>query len=294
MSGIATSQRRQAPSRLASSASRTRSRSASMPRWPSSLEIPALFTRTSSRPNSSSTKDASRPTLCPSATSSWWTTTWPKSPSAAARPLSSSLEPRITVRPLSASWRQISSPIPRFPPLTSATRPFSVMQPPDPKSVKILHPEDAERRLDGLFGRRGREHVLTQLPALQRHHRASDLAGQPYLGERSVLAADGDYHVARADDRQVPRVPRARGYGVREILVGSAPVLIRQDADGRSTGLRSSAGGGLHDAGETAADDGSASFGDEPADLPGLLVELSGGFAGSDHRYVWSAVHRVG
>src|SRR5215211_3290097 len=205
MSGIATSQRRQAPSRLASSASRTRSRSASMPRWPSSLEIPALFTRTSSRPNSSSTKVASRSTLFPSATSSWWTTTSPESPSAAARPLSSSLEPRITVRLLSASWRQVSSTIPLFPPLTSATRPFSVMHPPDPQAStrKILHPEQVERPLDGLLGRGGHDHGLPQLPTPQRHDRASDLEGQSYLRERPVLAADGDNHIPRADDRQV-------------------------------------------------------------------------------------------
>src|SRR5215211_3747221 len=203
MRGMAISHRRQAPNRFASRLSFTRSRSASTPRWPSSLEIPALFTRMSSRPNSSSTKDASRSTLCPSATSSWWTTTWPESPSAAARPLPSSLEPRITLRPLSASWRQISNPIPRFPPLTSATRPFSVMKPPDPKSVKILHSQDAERRLDRFLRGRRDGDVPSEIPALQRHHRAPDLAGQPYLGERSVLTADGEHHVARADDRQV-------------------------------------------------------------------------------------------
>src|SRR5215210_5389107 len=203
MRGMATSHRRHAPKRLVSSASRTRDRSASTPRWPSSLEIAALFTRTSSLPNSSSTKDASRPTLFSSETSSPRTTTSPESPSAASLPLSPSLEPRIVVMPLSASWRTISNPIPRFPPLTSATRPFSAMRPPDLRyePSKILHAEQAERRLDGLP--RGRRHgdVLPEIPALQSHHRTSDLEGEAYLGERPVLAADRDHHVPRTHDR---------------------------------------------------------------------------------------------
>jgi hypothetical protein len=54
-----------------------------------------------------------------------------------------SREPRITVIPLAASRRQISNPIPLFPPLTSATRPFSVMKPPGSRcgARKILRSE---------------------------------------------------------------------------------------------------------------------------------------------------------
>ena len=47
---------------------------------------------------------------------------------AAALPCSPSREPMTTVIPRSGSCRQTSSPIPRFPPLTSAIRPLSISE----------------------------------------------------------------------------------------------------------------------------------------------------------------------
>src|SRR5919202_3087567 len=247
MSGMHVSQSRHAPNRLASSASRTRSRLASTPRWPLSFEIPALFTRMSSRPNSSSTEAASQSMLFSSVTSSCLTTTSPESPSAAARPCSSSREPKITVLPLSASWCTISSPIPRFPPLTKATRLFSIYETSCSLKFasKIIRPEDFKRCLDGLLRRRSHGYMISEIPAIERHHWTPDFPGEPYLRERPVLSTDGDDHVARADDRQVSGLPRARSYGVGEILVRPSPILVRQDTDRRSSGLRSATGSGL-------------------------------------------------
>src|SRR5215210_9274468 len=203
MRGMTISQRRQAPNRFASSASFTRSRSASTPRWPSSLEMPALFTRISSRPNSSSIECESRSTLSGSPTSSCRTITPPRSPAAAALPCSPSREPMTTVIPRSGSCLQTSTPIPRFPPLTSATRLFSIVRP--PYLVYHLRPRIAHARLSAdkpersLYSheRRWRHaHMLSEIPAFKDHHGPPDLPGKPDLRERTVLAADGDDNVS--------------------------------------------------------------------------------------------------
>src|SRR5215207_7308869 len=102
----------------------------------------------SSRPNSSSMNRESRSTLPGSATSSCRTTTTPGSPAAALLPCSSSREPTTTVWPRSASWRQTSSPIPLFPPLTSAIRPFSNVRPP----VLLAQPRSPEPRFYTIIG----------------------------------------------------------------------------------------------------------------------------------------------
>src|SRR5215208_1544537 len=291
MRGMATSHRRYAPKRLVSSASRTRSRSASTPRWPSSLETPALFTRTSSLPNVFSTKDASRPTLFSSETSSPWTTTLPESSSAAFLPLSSSREPRIVVMLLSASWRTISSPIPLLPPLTSATRQFSAMQPPD---TKLMPGRYYIPKASNAATTASRGDVLPEITALQGHHRAAHLEGEAYLGERPVLAADRDHRVPRTHHPQVSRIPYPCSNGEGEKLVRLPTVLVGQDADGRPAGLRGTAGGGFHHAGASPADDRTAPLSDEPAHLPSFLVELAVGIAGPNHRDVRSGVQSVG
>ena len=57
--------------------------------------------------------------------------------------------------PLPASWRTISSPIPLLPPLTSATLPFSTMQPPViSPGVNVTQGDASVRRI--LRRRRGR------------------------------------------------------------------------------------------------------------------------------------------
>jgi len=74
-------------------------------------------------------------------------------------------------------------------------------------------------------------------------------------------------------------VPGAGSYGIGEILVRLLPVYIRQDADGYAASLCGTPRGGLHYAGASAADHGATPPGYEPADLPGPLIELAGGFA---------------
>src|SRR5215207_4023802 len=128
--------------------------------------------------------------------------------------------------------------------------------------------------------------MLSQRPAFERHHRAPDLQREPYLRERPELSTDRDDHVCRTNDRQVPRVPRTRSHRVGEVLVRPPPVLVRQDTDGRPTGLRGAACCSLHHAFESPAYDRSAPLGDEPPDLAGLLVELAGRFARTDDGYV--------
>src|SRR5918997_661143 len=221
MWGMATSQSLHAPKRFASSASFTRSRSASAPLWPASFEMPALLTSTSSLPWSRSTEAASFSTLAGSETSSWWGITSPGSFPAASRPAPSSREPRITVSPSAASWRQTSSPIPLFPPLTSATRPFPAIRPPYFRACRreILHTEQPERRPDRLPRRGRRGDVPAEVPTPERDHGPPDLERQPYLGERAVLAPHGDDHVPGTDHRKVPRVAHARGKGVGQVPV---------------------------------------------------------------------------
>src|SRR3954451_3046856 len=83
--------------------------------------IPALLTSTSRRPKCSSMDSAQRSTLAWSVVSSWRGCRSPSSVSAAARTRASSRPPMTTAIPSAARRREISSPIPRFAPLTSAT-----------------------------------------------------------------------------------------------------------------------------------------------------------------------------
>src|SRR5918994_334796 len=239
--GIATSQRRQAPNRFASSASFTRSRLASAPLWPSSLEIAALFTSMSSLPNSSSTERASLSTLSGSATSNWWTTTPSGSSAAASRPCSASLEPSTTVMPRSESWRHTSSPIPRFPPLTSATRPFSIARPPIIRTIskrnQILPIEEPERCFDRLLRRGAHHHVLAEIPPFEHHYAAPNLPGKRYLRERSILAPHSDDNIPGTHHGQVPRLPHPRRHRVGKVFVLPTPILVGQDAYRRATRL---------------------------------------------------------
>src|SRR3954470_17401448 len=77
--------------------------------------------RTSSRPWRSRTSATAARTPASSSTSS---TTEPAPRSAAARsPVCASRAPRTTVSPAAASWRPTSRPMPRLPPVISATRP---------------------------------------------------------------------------------------------------------------------------------------------------------------------------
>ena len=80
----------------------------------------------SSLPNWPLTKSASRAALEGSVTSSWWKKTSAAAAlerlmaSTASSPLASFLAVRTTLSPLVASCRHVSSPIPLFPPVTSA------------------------------------------------------------------------------------------------------------------------------------------------------------------------------
>jgi hypothetical protein len=96
------------------------------------LAIAQLVTRISSFPNRDFKKSASRAMLGASVMSSWWKKTLesprPLSFPTAAAPLASSLAVKTTTtaRPLveaAASCRQTSSPIPLFPPVTTAILP---------------------------------------------------------------------------------------------------------------------------------------------------------------------------
>ena len=85
---------------------------------------------------------------------------------------------------------------------------------PNSWSTRELHLEDFERCLDGILRRGCHNHMPGEFPAFERYHRTPDLPGEPYLRERPVLSAEGDDHVARADDRQVSGMPRACSYGM--------------------------------------------------------------------------------
>src|SRR5207249_4680659 len=80
----------------------------------------ALLTRTSSRPKRRSTSVAVQAAASGTATSSAMASTVPPSFLAAASPLARSRTPISTVKPSSASWRPVSSPMPRLPPVMSA------------------------------------------------------------------------------------------------------------------------------------------------------------------------------
>lgn len=84
----------------------------------------ALFTRMSSLPKRDLKNSANLSMLEASVISNWWEMTSespsPLSFSRAAAPLASSLAVNTTVTPLSASCRHTSSPIPLFPPVTTA------------------------------------------------------------------------------------------------------------------------------------------------------------------------------
>src|SRR3954464_9468201 len=63
----------------------------------------------------------------------------------ASRPLDASRRARKTRKPFPASWRQISNPIPRFPPVTRATLAGASMS---RVGAGLLRPERRRERLD--------------------------------------------------------------------------------------------------------------------------------------------------
>src|SRR3984885_11983693 len=122
--GSSTWMTRHAPKRLMSSASATAPRSALLAVAQRSNGVEALFTSTSVRPNRPFPQSAIASTLSVLSTSSWQATI--RSPSgssslAASSPFRRSREHSTTPYPSRASWRQISRPTPRLPPVTTAT-----------------------------------------------------------------------------------------------------------------------------------------------------------------------------
>ena len=136
--------------------------------------------------------------------------------------------------------------------------------------------------------------MLTEIPAFQDHHGASDLSGEPYLRKRPVLATNGDDNVSGAHHGKVPCLARARCYRVRKIPVLPPSILVGQDAYGRATGLCGPAGCGLHHARESATDEGPSPLGDEPADFACLLIETSRCGPRAYDCHVRPVRHRVG
>ncbi len=108
---------RQAPNRLTSSVACIRSKSASVAGGSSQLTMPALLTSTSSRPWRSRTAASAASTLDWSVTSSCCTSI----PESSVAP-SGWRAPATTVSPAAASPSPTARPIPRLPPLISATR----------------------------------------------------------------------------------------------------------------------------------------------------------------------------
>src|SRR5581483_5819741 len=91
------------------------------------FRIPALFTRTSTRPYSrsvSATRDSQ-----PGSSVTSWCTKLTRSPSSSASvlPSSSRMSDATTVAPASCSRRTVQAPMPRLPPVTIATLPTSEM-----------------------------------------------------------------------------------------------------------------------------------------------------------------------
>ncbi len=90
-----------------------------------SMRMAPLFTRMSQRPNIFLTSATARAGDVSSSTSRLTVVTCRPSPvscSAAARPLAISRAPSATASPMRASWRTISSPMPRLAPDTRAMR----------------------------------------------------------------------------------------------------------------------------------------------------------------------------
>ena len=130
--------------------------------------------------------------------------------------------------------------------------------------------------------------------SLEDHHRAADLGGQADLGERAVAAADRDDGVAGADHGQVAGVADAGGDDVVEVGIGRGAVVPGKDADGGAAGLLGAAGGGLHDAAQTAADQGGSRLGDQPPDFLGQRVLGGSAAAAADDRDVARASCALG
>src|SRR5262245_44681283 len=132
-----------APTTLVSSVDRRSSISVVNTPRSSSTRTAALLTRTSTPPNASSMYFRSAATLAASATSTTASVT--SSPSferaaAASRARFASRPARMTRRPLAASWRQTSRPMPRFAPVTNATR-ASDLESAFPMSLILVHTE---------------------------------------------------------------------------------------------------------------------------------------------------------
>ncbi len=91
--------------------------------WSESPPIPAEQTRTSSRPSSTSTRATASSTCCERVTSAAMASA-PLPSSSAVAPASSAFRSRIATRaPPARSRSAAARPIPRAPPVTSATRP---------------------------------------------------------------------------------------------------------------------------------------------------------------------------
>ena len=146
--------------------------------------------------------------------------------------------------------------------------------------------------LNRLLRQSGYDDVPTKVPALQGDDRTPNLQGQSDLREPPVLAAYGDDRVPRTDDREVADLARARREGVRDVGVGPPSVGPRRaGCRWRRPLLGRSARRSFHYAREAASDDDVASGSDEPSYLPGLLVQLSRGSAGSHDRDVERTIH---
>src|SRR5690625_4548436 len=141
----------QAPITLVSHVARMRSRSGSLARWEghASMAMPALFTSTSSCPNAATVSATAR-----SGWSGWVTsssTAIASAPAAAscatgAAPSARRRTPSATLAPSAASRRAISRPMPRLPPVTSATRrPISLHPQPRSEAEDVGHATDRGR-----------------------------------------------------------------------------------------------------------------------------------------------------
>src|SRR5919108_458871 len=143
----------------------------------------------------------------------------------------------------------------------------------------------AEVAQDGLNGRRRRLRRLdaVYLPRTEAHHPLAGLGGEGDLGGRAVGAADGDQGVRGPDDERVARLAQAgRDRDVHE-RVGSGAVGSGQDPDRRAAGFLRAPAGGLHDASQSAAHQGSATRCEPTADLLGGRELVGARLAGAGY-----------
>jgi hypothetical protein len=94
-----------------------------------------------------------------------------------------------------------------------------------------------------------------------------DLASQRNFRERPIFAANGNDHISRLHNEDIPRMAHPRRDCDADEGVGSGAVCTGQDTEGAPAGIRGPAAGCFHHAAQTTAHQQRPNFGNPAAHL---------------------------